>query len=461
MIEYIPFYIREMVKHKPGDVLTADEYNNELNLNIVQGDGNTAVIEQLVNASNLYEESLDDINDTLEQHTNKLDTIETGAEVNQDIRIASLYSEGVNIGYITIDGVQTKFYAPVAGGIVQSDWEQIDPSSVDFIKNKPKIKKGSGVDSIVEGQAEEASGSASHAEGFSSKANGAWSHAEGQGTKVLGIGSHAEGGATIVNGDNSHAEGVGTIANGESTHVEGHRTIASGNNSHVQGEYNIEDPSAYTKTTDTSIDSGKTYYTLESSGRFSEVNNPTTSGLPNYYEYTPRHAQQAFIIGNGNVSSRSNALTVDWDGKEWLADTLEVSRDPSSNMEVATKQYVDDKIEDDLGEVLGSFLVVANASKQVTLASNEVKSVTIELTADYGYDPSDYIPLSVNKVYTTSNDYNWDKVMLGTFAFWTMPADSGYPNGRIRATFTVKNLASSQLTINLAFSFLMLKKSKN
>lgn len=116
---------------------------------------------------------------------------------------------------------------------------------------------------------------------------------------------------------------------------------------------------------------------------------------------------------------------------------------------------------DELGEGLEDFLIVANASKQVTLGASEVKAVTIELTSEYGYDPSDYIPLSVNKVYTASGDYNWNKVMLGTFGFWTTPVESEYPNGRIRATFTVKNLQSSQLTINLAFSFLMLKKSKN
>ena len=148
---------------------------------------------------------------------------------------------------------------------------------------------------------------------------GAMSFAEGYNTIASGIYSHAEGMVTTAKGSYSHAEGYYTKANGSNSHAEGYFTKASGHTSHVQGKYNIEDPSAYTKTTDTSIDSNKTYYTL-SNGKFSEVSSPTTSGLSNYYEYTPDSAEQAFIIGNGAYdSNRSNALTVDWNGNIELA----------------------------------------------------------------------------------------------------------------------------------------------
>lgn len=50
-------------------------------------------------------------------------------------------SEGVNIADISINGETTPVYAPEGGGgeQVQSDWEQVDDTAVDFIKNKPTI----------------------------------------------------------------------------------------------------------------------------------------------------------------------------------------------------------------------------------------------------------------------------------------------------------------------------------
>ena len=94
---------------------------------------------------------------------------------------------------------------------------------------------------------------------------------------------------TIASGDFSHAGGVGTTAQRASQQV--------------FGEYN----------------------TLDTSG-----NNESDKG--DYVE----------IVGNGTDNlHRSNARTLDWDGNEVLAGTLTVGADPTDNMEVATKQYVD------------------------------------------------------------------------------------------------------------------------
>ena len=115
-------------------------------------------------------------------------------------------------------------------------------------------------------------GSYSFAEGFNTTASKVYSHAEGGSTTASGVSSHAEGSYTIASGDCSHAEGSSTTASGVYSHAEGCYTIASGDYQHVQGKYNIED---------------------------------TTS---------------AFIIGNGtNINSRSNAMTVDWNGNVNIA----------------------------------------------------------------------------------------------------------------------------------------------
>ena len=98
----------------------------------------------------------------------------------------------------------------------QSDWNQSNNSSDNYIKNKPAIKAGQGEGSIVEGNG--------------TTASGAYSHAEGVGTNVTSAGSHAEGAGSVATGDYSHTEGNGTIANNKCQHV--------------FGEYNGVDPSS-------------------------------------------------------------------------------------------------------------------------------------------------------------------------------------------------------------------------
>lgn len=79
---------------------------------------------------------------------------------------------------------------------VQSDWNQVNTTSADFIKNKPAIVMGAGASSIQEGN--------------NTSAVGSYSHAQNNGTKALGHNSHAEGANTVAVGLYSHVEGSGT-----------------------------------------------------------------------------------------------------------------------------------------------------------------------------------------------------------------------------------------------------------
>ena len=124
---------------------------------------------------------------------------------------------------------------------------------------------------FAEGASEKASGAASHAEGYRTVASGQTSHAEGDNTNASGESSHAEGYHTKALGYYSHAEGAYTEVSGSYSHAEGYQIKASGNFQHAQGKYNIED---------------------------------TTS---------------AHIVGNGSISVRSNAHTLDWQGNAWFA----------------------------------------------------------------------------------------------------------------------------------------------
>lgn len=109
----------------------------------------------------------------------------------------------------------------------------------------------------------------SHAEGYQTTTTGAGSHAEGYYTIASAHASHAEGYQTTASGAYAHSEGYQTTASETHSHAEGFFTKASSENQHVQGEFNVEDANG-------------TY---------------------------------AMIIGNGgDDNSRSNALTIDWNG---------------------------------------------------------------------------------------------------------------------------------------------------
>ena len=124
--------------------------------------------------------------------------------------------------------------------------------------------------SFAEGNNVTASGAFSHAEGASTAASGRAAHAEGSTTEASGYGSHAEGYSTKAHGDYSHAEGQLTEASGKLSHAAGVGTLASSYCQTAIGEYNVEDA----------------------------------------------NGEYALIIGNGSSEvARSNALTVDWDGK--------------------------------------------------------------------------------------------------------------------------------------------------
>lgn len=272
--------------------------------------------------------------------------------------------------------VATKKYVDDNTGGTNADWEESDSTDSSYILNKPSIKAGTGESSIVEGVIEQPSssgiytlyltgdanattysytcedtipttslwefikynnnfyivdgvayngsvtvtktlsssalnnvevtlyryykdalGKGSHAEGYITFAAKNYSHAEGI-AKAIGICSHAENGSgSIAMGSYSHSENSG-IAYGNYTHAEGMGTIAETESQHVQGKYNLAD----------------------------------VNGI------------YAHIVGNGTYENRSNAHTLDWSGNGWYAGKLTVGTGPTANMDVATKQYVDNNV---------------------------------------------------------------------------------------------------------------------
>lgn len=136
------------------------------------------------------------------------------------------------------------------------------------------------------------------------------------GNVAKGFGSHAEGEAVFAQGNGSHAEGFATQAQGIASHAEGRATISQSDYSHAEGKFNI----------------GGDYL---------------------------------HVAGNGTDGDNlSNAYTLDWQGNGWYAGKLTVGTNPTANMDVATKQYVD------------------SAMSNYALKS-EIPTVTNDFTNDY------------------------------------------------------------------------------
>lgn len=178
--------------------------------------------------------------------------------------------------------------------------------------------------SHAEGYMTTANGKYSHTQGFSTTADGESSHAEGGGTKANACNSHAEGGGTTAKGENSHAEGGGTKSIGRNSHAEGCNSTSNGENSHVEGAYTIAQGQHSHAEGLTTIANGVCSHT-GGSGTIASGNNQVAFGM-----YNIEDSKSVLIIGNGtNASTRSNLLTLSWDGslmvdnvKNQLSDTL-------------------------------------------------------------------------------------------------------------------------------------------
>ena len=173
-------------------------------------------------------------------------------------------------------------------------------------------------------------GAYSHTEGSHNTAEGDYSHAEGYDTIAAGRYSHTEGQDTIANGEHAHAEGYGSRANGQAAHAEGYSCQALGTGAHSEG--------------------GATY----AEGDYSHA-----EGLNTYVYHEAQHVQgkynrldeagkYAHIVGNGSGnSSRSNAHTIDWDGKGWFAGDVKIGGtgyDDANAKTLATTAYVNTAI---------------------------------------------------------------------------------------------------------------------
>ena len=121
---------------------------------------------------------------------------------------------------------------------------------------------------------------------------------------AMGVASSVKGKFSQAFGECSSAEGIATKAVGNASHSEGYYSLANSNYSHAEGMCTIANGVAQTVC-----------------GKYNSVDNDAL-----------------FIVGAGTGTSdadRKNALVVNADG------TVTIYADPVNNMDIATKQYVD------------------------------------------------------------------------------------------------------------------------
>ena len=199
--------------------------------------------------------------------------------------------------------------------------------------------------SHAEGYNTTASSYGSHAEGSSTIASGKYSHAEGDNTAASGDYSHAEGANNIASGYSSHAEGSSTTASGSRSHAEGDNTTASGENSHAEGYY----------TSASAKDSHAEGFFTTAKSSYQHV-----QGICNVADSSNKYAH---IVGNGrNISNRSNAHTLDWNGIPWYQGRPQFGGTAMDN---------------------GAQTVMANGDKEIILASStEGSTKKFKITVD-------------------------------------------------------------------------------
>ena len=208
--------------------------------------------------------------------------------------------------------------------------KQLNANRAHYVKSKD-LHKNSTFDQLYIDDEEislgRTAGESAYEGGHVEGGSGLRSIAVGSNVSATGNYSQAFGSNTAATGINAAAFGAGTFASGEASYAEGVDTQASGDFSHAGGCY--------------SSTNGKIGAFTHGSHVVAQANYQTVFG-----KYSNALTTDAFIVGNGTSNKeRSNIFSVDWDGHATLKDSLLVGRDPVLNLEVATKQYVDVKVD--------------------------------------------------------------------------------------------------------------------
>ena len=226
---------------------------------------------------------------------------QTSDSITFDIYSYSTYPSTFNlqVSSYTPMGATTVYVdgSPVASWNANNKLNIANPTATGSISVNRKANSTTGNKSVAMGNNVTASGECSVALGLNTTASDICAVALGNATTASDTSAIAEGDTTTASGTASHAEGQTTTASGLNAHSEGRYTEASGYHSHAQGL--------------------GTKATRQSQMALGEYNTAET-GLAS------SRGLYAVVVGNGTADdARSNAMTVDWNGNQVLAGSLQ------------------------------------------------------------------------------------------------------------------------------------------
>lgn len=277
-----------------------------------------------------------------------------------------------------------------------------------------------GQHSHAEGSSSQATGLRSHAEGLSTIASGANSHAEGSSTKASADNAHAEGSNTNASGGNAHAEGRETAASGTNAHAEGQQTKAIGNNSHAAGQgstaYGLYSYAGGMNSTTGILNDDGTVVTNSGAYAFSHGYQTAAKGrgsvalgrdtiatdefqtvIGSFNDPTVKNAR--FVVGTGDKANNlKNGFIVYKDGR------AAVLADPINDMDLATKQYVDNNTPE---EFIAFIDINADTTQEEIQAALDAVYGTAILSIKQGAQPYFWLTLSKNvkELYFENEDW--------------------------------------------------------
>ena len=253
---------------------------------------------------------------------------------------------------------------------------------------------------------------------------GNMAHAEGNFCRAIGIGSHAEGYHTQALHEASHTSGVGTKSSSAGQTVIGSYNADNANALFIIGNGSADNArsNAFTVTLNGTVTAstfvgnltGNATY-ANSAGSATSASTASIAQQANLVHVNPDSSYVGAILVNSNNNQntivRKDNITVTQDGR------LTVAHDPTNNMDVATKQYVDSNIPDetDLVHKTGTETITG-----VKTFGNYNAGVTSHLLETYRNIKGIYNPYS----HDTPSLVDFNSIVFGTRNYYATDLNS-------------------------------------
>lgn len=246
------------------------------------------------------------------------------------------------------------------------------------------------------------SGSSASAIGFLTTASGDYSTASGYSTTASASYCTAMGYATIASGSTSTALGVSTTASGDGSTSTGNQTIASANNSTAMGASStasgeVSTAMGYATTASGSTSTAMGLSTTASGDISTAIGRGTTASdygslVIGQYNFSGSSVTNsatvfdlentAFVIGNGNLGSLSDAFKVNFNGDTTISNNLTVMGDVEVQSDARLKSNIIS-----LGATLSKLLQIdgkyyeMKGRQKIGLLAQEIQEVFPELVS--------------------------------------------------------------------------------